>query len=192
MREYDLIADWYASERRDRTGVPEALAVADRIAPGGRVLDIGCGNGVPLARAVLDRGRHVVGIDSAGGMLTRFRVNCPTAPAVRGTVQTLPFAPASFDAAIMWGVMFHLPQPDQIAAIASVARVLRVGAPFLFTSADVDQAAGHPGAPMNGVDFRYYSFTVDGYQRILADHGFAFVSFHTDEGENGYYLATKQ
>ena len=87
--------------------------------------------------------------------------------------------------------MFHLPQPDQLAAIASVARVLRPGAPFLFTSADVDEAAGHLGAPMNGVDFVYFSFTLDGYRRVLADHDLAVVEFHTDAGENGYYLARK-
>ncbi|HZP49211.1 MAG TPA: class I SAM-dependent methyltransferase [Vicinamibacterales bacterium] len=192
MREYDLIAEWYASERRDRTGVPEVLAVSDAIAPGSRVLDAGCGNGIPLTRALIDRGHRPVGVDSAGEMLTRFRTNCPSTPAVRARVQSLPFAGASFDAAIMWGVMFHLPQTDQRAAIASVARVLKRGAPFLFTSADVDEAAGHIGAPMNGVDFVYYSFTLDDYRRILAEHDLEFVDFHADDGGNGYYLARKR
>lgn len=191
MREYDLIAEWYASERRDQTGVPETLALADSIAPRSRVLDIGCGTGVPLTQALLDRGHRVVGIDSAGEMLERFRGSCPTTPAARGLAQALPFASAAFDAAIMWGVMFHLPQPDQMAAIASVSRVLRPGAPFLFTSADIHEAAGHLGAPMNGVDFVYFSFTVDGYTRVLAEHGLTFVDFHTDAGKNDYYFAKK-
>jgi 2-polyprenyl-3-methyl-5-hydroxy-6-metoxy-1,4-benzoquinol methylase len=54
MREYDLIADWYASERAatpaDGSGVPEVIALAASIRPRGRVLDIGCGHGVPLRR----------------------------------------------------------------------------------------------------------------------------------------------
>jgi len=191
MREYDLIAEWYASERVDQTGVPEVVALTASLPRGGRVLDIGCGTGVPLTRAILEHGARAVGVDSAGEMLKRFRVWCPATPAVRAVVQALPFASSSFDGAIMWGVMFHLPQPDQIAAIASVARVLRPGAPFLFTSADVDEAAGHLGSPMNGVDFVYYSFTIDGYKQILHDHGLTFVDFHTDTGENGYYLARK-
>jgi 2-polyprenyl-3-methyl-5-hydroxy-6-metoxy-1,4-benzoquinol methylase len=56
MREYDLIAEWYASERVDATdgnGVPEVMALAASIRPGGRVLDIGCGNGVPSITAEL-------------------------------------------------------------------------------------------------------------------------------------------
>ena len=49
----------------------------------------------------------------------------------------------------------------------------------------------HWGTPMNGVDFFYNWFTVADSQRILAQHGFAFIEFHTDEGANGYYLARK-
>ena len=191
MREYDLIADWYASERRDQTGVPEVVSLGRSLVPGSRVLDIGCGTGIPLTRALLDLRHRVVGIDSAAAMLRWFHRNCPTEPAVRGIVQALPFAASCFDAAIAWGVMFHLPQPDQIAAIAGVSRVLKAGAPFLFTSGDVDGREPHRGAPMNGVDFFYYSFTVADYQRILAQHGFAFIDFHTDKGANGYYLARK-
>ena len=58
MREYDLIADWYASERVSQTGVPEAAALAHSIAIGGRVLDIGCGNGIPITRALLSAGHR--------------------------------------------------------------------------------------------------------------------------------------
>jgi 2-polyprenyl-3-methyl-5-hydroxy-6-metoxy-1,4-benzoquinol methylase len=78
MREYDLIADWYASERVDTTdgsGVPEVLALAASIHRGGRILDIGCGNGVPLTKALLSSGHRVVGIDSASNMLRWFRGN---------------------------------------------------------------------------------------------------------------------
>lgn len=59
MREYDLIAEWYASERTDTTtggGVPDAVAMAASLSRGSRILDIGCGNGVPLTRALLHAG----------------------------------------------------------------------------------------------------------------------------------------
>lgn len=197
MREYDLIADWYASERVDTTvdgsGVPEVMALAASIHPGGRVLDVGCGHGVPLTKALLASGHRVVGIDSADNMLRRFRVNCPQAPAVMCTAQACPFADETFGAAVAWGVLFQLKQAEQVEVIASVSRVLKTGAPFLFTAgyADVlDDSADHVGT-MNGVEFHYYSFTKDGYRSILGDHGFTLIDFHTDSGQNGYYLARK-
>ncbi len=195
MREYDLIAEWYASERvatTDGSGVPEVAALASSIPTNGRVLDIGCGNGVPLTEVLLAGGHHVVGLDSADAMLRRFRANCPTASAVKGTAHTCPFASTTFDAAIAWGVMFHLTQAEQVQAVASVSRVLKAGAPFLFTAGyDVsDDNANHVDV-MHGVEFHYYSFTNDGYRRVLADHGFTLVDFHLDAGKNGYYLARK-
>jgi ubiquinone/menaquinone biosynthesis C-methylase UbiE len=191
MREYDLIADWYALERVDQTGVPEALALVTTLPPGARVLDIGCGNGLPITKALLAADVQVVGIDSAPKMLARFRLNLPATHAVRGIAQALPFADTTFDGAVAWGVMFHLPQAEEIEVIASVARVLRPGGSFLFTAGDVMDDSGDHIDIMNGVEFHYYSFTMEGYRRVLVDHGLDLVDFHKDKGENGYYLAAK-
>jgi SAM-dependent methyltransferase len=194
VREYNLIADWYAAERvgtADGSGVPEVRALASSMHPGGRVLDIGCGNGVPLTRALSASGHRVVGLDSASEMLRRFHGNCPDAAAVMGTVQACPFASATFDGAVAWGVMFHLTQAEQLRAVASVSRVLKIGAPLLFTAGDLDDNSGNHVGKMNGVEFRYYSFSFDDYRRVLSDHGLAFANFHHDAGENGYYLAHK-
>lgn len=190
MREYDLIAEWYAAERGPQTGVPEVKALEPAIVPGGRVLDLGSGNGHPLATALLSLGFRVVALDSSSEMLARFRATCPDTPAVRALAQACPFLDGTFDAAIAWGVLFHLPQPEQVQAVSDVSRLLTSGAPFLFTAGDVDGRDAHMGM-MNGVEFPYYSFTIDGYQRILRENGLKLVAFHIDEGDNCYYLARK-
>jgi len=190
VREYDLIAEWYASARVDETGVPEATALASSIPPGSLVLDVGCGNGIPITSAWLSRRHRVVGLDSSAAMLTRFRQNCREAFAVWGIAQFCPFADGIFDAAVAWGVMFHLRPEHTIKAIASVSRVVKSGAPFLFTSGTVDDFDGKDGT-MNGVTFRYFSYSVDGYRRILGDHGFRLIDVHADSTNNTYYLANK-
>jgi hypothetical protein len=58
-------------------------------------------------------------------MLANFRNNCPEAFAVRGIVQSCPFADCMFDAAVAWGVMFHLNPEDAIRAIANVSRIVK-------------------------------------------------------------------
>jgi SAM-dependent methyltransferase len=190
MHAYDLIADWYASERSDQTGVAEVMALASSVPRSGRVLDIACGNGVPITRAPLNAEYRVVGFDTSANMLARFRVTCPAALAIRGCVIACPLANGMFDAAVAFGVLFHLTQPEQVQAIANVSRVLKAGAPFLFTSGDAD--GQDPRVEMmNGVEFHYYSFTVEDYRRILDEHGFTLTSFHTDERGNSYYLAAK-
>jgi SAM-dependent methyltransferase len=190
VREYDLIAEWYASVRADQTGVPEATTLASSIPRGSLVLDVGCGNGKPITRVFLNGGHRVIGLDSSRAMLANFRRNCPEARAVRGIVQSCPFADCTFDAAVAWGVMFHLTPQDATQAIADVSRIVKNGAPFLFTSGDADSFAGNEGE-MNGVTFRYFSYSVHNYRRILADHGFTLVDVHADSGSNTYYLAKK-
>ena len=190
MREYDLIAEWYASERVDQTGVPEAIALASSIPQGSLVLDVGCGNGVPITRALLSENHRVVGLDSSSAMLAHLKRNCPEAFAVRGIVESCPFAEAVFDAAIAWGVMFHLNPEDAIRAIAGISRTLKRGAPFLFTSGNVDGLHAKE-SKMNGVTFRYFSYSAESYRRILGDHGFTLADVHADSGNNTYYLAKK-
>jgi SAM-dependent methyltransferase len=194
VHEYDLIADWYASDRSHAerpAGVPEVTNLALTLPRGARVLDIGCGTGIPLTRVLLDAGHQVLGLDSSARMLNLFRINLPGVPLVRGLVQDGGLADESFDAAIAWGIMFHLTQPEQIKAIAAVSRVLRPEAPFLFTSGDADGRSPLEGT-MNGVVFRYYSFRKDEYERILNEHGFTLVSVHADHGHNTYYLARRR
>lgn len=190
VREYDQIADWYTSERDEQTGVREATTLASSIPSGSMVLDLGCGNGVPISRTLLRAGHRLIGLDSSAAMLARFKQNCPEAFAVRGIIQSCPFADGVFDAAVAWGVMFHLPPADAIRAIASVERTLKHGAPFLFTSGDVDGLDAKEGK-MNGVTFRYFSYSVSSYRSILGDHGFTLIDVHADSGKNTYYLARK-
>jgi len=190
MREYDLIAGWYPTDRGHTVGVAEALAVAATLPPGSRILDLGCGNGVPVTDALVKAGHQVVGLDTSTGMLAQFRTNLPDTVVVRGDARRCPFSSDGFDAAVSWGMMFHLDRREQAAVFASVSRVLKPGAPFLFMAAEIIDAddAGITGT-MNGVTFRYYA--VPSYQTLVAEHGFVLVDVHDDPGVSTYFLARK-
>ena len=192
MREYDLIAQWYRNERSPGIGVREALDAVASLPHRSRILDIGCGNGWPITDALVAAGYRVVGLDSSQGMLDGFRLYMPNTPAIRGDVRVCPFAADVFDAAISWGMLFHLEPRDQSAAFASVSRVLKSGAPFLFTAAEKpDAPADDPGitGTMNGVTFRYYA--VKNYRTLIAEYGFALEHVYDDPGVSTYYFARK-
>jgi SAM-dependent methyltransferase len=99
-------------------------ALRESIPPGSFVLDAGCGSG-RIFRYELAEGCRIVGVDIG----RELRDNPNVDERVRGDVQRLPFADASFDAVLASHVMEHLPQPE--LAMAEVARVLRPGGRFL-------------------------------------------------------------
>ncbi|MGH9058712.1 MAG: class I SAM-dependent methyltransferase, partial [Acidimicrobiales bacterium] len=117
--------------------------VARSLPPGGRVLDLGTGEG-QVARLAAAGGRQVVGVDPAPAQLREAvrRSAAPSEPArsgsggggrppvyVRAGAGLLPFAGRAFDAAVACLVLEHLPDLD--GAVAEVARVLRPGGRFL-------------------------------------------------------------
>lgn len=101
-----------------------------RLAPGERLLDVGCGLGDAARALAADLGPAggVVGLDASTAMLDAARsdwdVVCPARFAV-GDAQALDLAAGSFDAARSERVLQWLPDPQ--SAVAELARVLRSG-----------------------------------------------------------------
>ena len=189
MNEYDLIADWYAKDRNLSIGVPEVTSLLASLPEGASVLDVGCGNGMPLTTTLLVAGCKVVGVDSSLQMLERFQENCPDTPFIYAPIQSAHLDGQMFDAAIAWGVLFHLEHEEQRKAVVKVASALKPGGLFLFTSGD--EEGSKQGEPMHGVPFRYWSFSVEGYRKLLKANGLTLLNVQRDEGQNIYYLARK-
>lgn len=89
---------------------------------GCRVLDVGAGTGA-VSRAVVAAGATAVAVDVAVGMLAHDAGR--RAPAAAGDARALPFADASFDAAVAAFSVNHLTEPA--AGLREMARVTRPG-----------------------------------------------------------------
>src|SRR4051794_33225412 len=99
--------------------------VAANLPEGGRLLDVGCGDG-QVARVAAAAGLDVVGVDPAWAQVSVASTR-PGARVeyVRGGASSLPFRTAAFDAAIACLVFEHIVELD--AAVAEVARVIAPG-----------------------------------------------------------------
>jgi SAM-dependent methyltransferase len=93
------------------------------------VLDIGCGEG-QVARLAARGGARVVGVDPTWAQVVEGRRRGGGPVYARADAAALPFADASFDAAVACLVFEHIEAVD--AALAEVGRVLAPGGRFLF------------------------------------------------------------
>lgn len=191
MDSYNQIVRWYAEERSKSTiGIPEVRSLLQMLDKGARILDVGCGTGVPIGRYIAEQNQFsLFGIDSSAEMVARFRENLPEASVECVRIQESDFFSLTFDAAISWGVLFHLLPEDQEIVLAKIASALKVGGYLLFTAGHEEE--GERRGVMDGVEFSYFSLGREKYERILSAHGLKVLDEHFDEGENYYYFARK-
>jgi SAM-dependent methyltransferase len=123
----------YADDERSEEAAEQALAAArlSGCAEGGELLDVPCGFGrhsIPLARA----GYRVTGVDRSEALLAEARRRTGGArrpKLVRADYRELPFADASFDAAVnLFTSLGYLGDDEDTRALAEIGRVLRPGA----------------------------------------------------------------
>ena len=126
--EYAERGDYHRELSHDWEFYPTYLAKLEQVrayltalAPGTRVLDAGCGEGVLVDEF---HGRLAIeGLDP----------NYSSAHVTRGSLTALPYAPATFDRALCLDVLEHLSFDDQPRALAELFRVLTPGGELLVT-----------------------------------------------------------
>lgn len=134
-RGYDAVSlrydEAYGSETKYRSLLDE---LRRRIPAGGKVLDVGCGSGVPVARALAAAGCRVTGVDISGVQIRRARERVPRAEFVHADATAVSFGAASFDAVVSFFALIHIPLAEQPPLLRKIAGWLRPGGCFAATT----------------------------------------------------------
>lgn len=109
---------------------PWIARLLDRLPARGRVLDLGCGCGVPVARE-LSRKHDVTGVDLSDIQIARARGLVPAATFLRADAALLDFGVETFDAVVCTYMLIHLPLDEQPGLVARIASWLTAGGWFL-------------------------------------------------------------
>ena len=153
-RGYDRIGEAYGQQatrsRTEQRNRYEAVLL-DRLPAGARVLDLGCGSGIPTTRR-LARRFQVTGVDVSTRQVARARENVPGARFICADMGSMGFGPGSFDGVSAFYSIIHLPRDEQGPLLMAIASWLRPGGLLVAAMGtgdhEVDFDQSWMGAPM--------------------------------------------
>lgn len=185
---YDRIAARYLDWASATTDEARDLMLArfeEGLPDGARVLDLGCGAGVPSAQRLAER-FQVVGVDISPAQVAAARRNVPSARFIEGDITEVDFAPGSFGGVVALYAISHVPREQHAGLFAAVFGWLAPGGRFLATLGahdSPDWIGDWLGEPMF-----FSSHDADENRRLLRTAGFELVGddvlvTHEPEGD---------
>jgi cyclopropane fatty-acyl-phospholipid synthase-like methyltransferase len=171
---YDAVADDYAeleAEGREWPRMRWLARLLSGLEEGARVLDVGCGNGVPVGRAISER-FELTGVDISARQIEWARRNVPGADFVHADLMELEFE-EPFAAIAAFYVVEHLPRELHPEIFRRFHRWLEPGGRLLFT-VEPDDEPGIVGDWL-GTPMFFSQFDSERTLEIIREAGFEVI-----------------
>lgn len=167
-------------------GVATVLQWAQGLPPGAAVLDLGCGSGLPLGKALADRGISLYGVDASPTLAAAYQQLLPLAQVACERLEDSAFFQRQFAGVLCVGVLFLLPEAAQRELFRKVATALAPGGSWLFSA---------PAQACCWLDvltgLESVSLGAAAYQQLLEQTDLVLQVQYQDEGGNHYFAAEK-
>jgi predicted TPR repeat methyltransferase len=140
---FDVIGDRYDEAFPHKEGQLAATEwLVDSLDAGSRVLDLGCGTGLPTAHRLAGSGVDVVGVDLSAGMIELARAHVPDGTFHQADVADLRPGGAldlgRFDAVVAFFVLLMLPRAEIPLALRTVHDLLTPGGLLALSMVEAD------------------------------------------------------
>ena len=187
-RGYDAIGERFAEWRERIVGDPRREwedELVSRLKDGVRVLELGCGGGVPDTQRLAAR-FQVTGVDVSAEQVRRARAAVPGAAFVRADFTALELEPESFEAVVSFYAFNHVPR-ELLAPTFARIRTWLVPSGLLMTALGTSDLESWTGDWLGAPTF-FSSFPPEINTRLVQEAGFDILrdelaTFREPEGD---------
>lgn len=130
---YDHCAQNYLDERDPYKSQKYLTDLANKLNPGAKILDIGCGAGVPVDKFLIEQGFNVTGIDLSPEQIKLARKNNPDGKFIVKDMSEIDFPKNFFDAVVSFYAVIHLKREEHPALFSQIFSLLKTPGYLLVT-----------------------------------------------------------
>jgi ubiquinone/menaquinone biosynthesis C-methylase UbiE len=172
---YDAIAETYLAMRNEsHPGDIELLEeMTQRLPVEAKVLDAGCGAGVPVTR-ILSQSCDVVGVDFSEEQIRLARELVPEAEFICRDITALDFPDESFDAICSYYAIIHIPRNEHQSLLQNFHRMLKASGLVLLCMGAGDLSGGIE-EDFFGARMYWSHFDADTNLKMMVDCGFRII-----------------
>lgn len=130
------------SENRDLFRNNKYLdSLADKLPTKAKILDIGCGSGVPIDKYLQSKNFEITGVDISEEMIRLAKENFPSGNYLVGDMEKIDFPASSFDAIVSFYAIFHTPRERHLKLLKKI-RTLLVNSGYLLITMGASEWEG--------------------------------------------------
>ncbi len=169
---YEKCAREYASVR-SKSEEPSLDLIFKNLTPNSRILDIGCGSGIPVD-LLLSKKYNVTGIDISAKQIDYAKINVPDASFKCMDVMDFNFEKDYWDCIISYYAIFHLKKEEQLLLFKKIYNSLKNGGLILLTLALHDEEP-YTEDDFFGAKMFWTNFDFMKYKNIFIEYGFDII-----------------
>ena len=173
-RGYTKISEKYHKQRHIYPNRYLLLKFIKNLPKNSKVLDLGCGAGIPVAKFLVNGGYRVAGIDFSDGMLKLARKNVNEAKFIKMDMTKIRFPYNYFDGAVSFYAIIHVPREKHKIIYKSLHKILKHNALMMINASGTKEWEG-TSSDYFGVPMFWSSYSPNKTLGIIKDAGFDII-----------------
>lgn len=176
-------ADYEERYRKNRKVRPKEKELFqqffDLIQNHGKVLDLGCGTGLPFDKYILENNFDVLGVDIAEKHVEKAKENVPEAEIVQGDFFDLELEKKTISGLVSFYAIFHVPRKEHEKLFSQIYDWLEPGGAILVTMGN-EETDNHR-AEWSGNELVWSSYSAEKNKKLIENAGFESVDFYVED-----------